>query len=846
MKMNLPWIARTAWRDSRGRRRTLLLFILCVVCGIAALTAIRGFRANLEATMDQQARTLLGADLELSSLHAFPPELEDWIAALGGEQTREVTFNSMAWFPRQEQSRLVRVRAIDGRFPFYGAFEREPADATWSGGPEPVILAEEALLHQFGLERGDPIRLGDEAFVLRGSVTRFAGERVLAGVFAPRVFVDLRHLEESELIAYGSIRRHRVYFCWEDGLTGERQAMLREERRGLFEEHNIRVRTVESETAEFGRNLDNLYSFLNLAGFIALLLGGIGVAGAVQIYLREKRANVALLRCLGAPIRSAFAVYLLQVVTVGCAGAAFGSLLGVAVQFLLPGVLAPFLPFPVEVFLAWEVVGFGLFFGWLVAVLFALLPLLPLRRISPMAALRADVEPPSTRRDPLFWGAVLAIVALALAFCLTQTARVAHGIGFAAALACVLVVLWALAGALRWGMRRFVGRGAPFIVRQAVANLYRPNNRTLFLMVTLGMGVFLLHTLYLSRDLLLSEVSLADRAGAPNLIFFDIQPDQAEGAIAAVEAAGHPVFETAPIVTMRLRAINGVPVAERRRDAGDAGSDTWAYTREYRSTFRGERTDTERLIAGEWIGSWDGPEPVPVSIEEGIKETLRLSLGDELRFDVQGVPIRTTIASVREVDWSQIRTNFFFVFPEGVLEEAPAFYALVTRAEDRAAAARLQNRVVQAYPNISAVDLSLLLDTLDTVLGRVAFAIQFMAAFTVGTGAIVLLSAIWTTRYQRLQESALLRTLGASGMQMRGILSLEYLIVGLLSGAAGVILSLGAGYALARFVFEIGFAARWTTALTVILAAGLLTLACGLIFSRGATRHPPCRVLTES
>ena len=832
--VDLGWILRTAWRDSRGKRKALLLFVLCVVFGISALTAVRGFRANLEASMEAQARTLLGADLEISANQPFVPEVEDWIAALGGEQTREITFNSMAWFPEVEQSRLVRVRAMSGRFPFYGLFERDPVEAHWEEpreGGRPPVLAEEALLSQFGLARGSAIHLGGEVFTLRGAVLRMGGERAMAGIFAPRILVNLDHLEETGLLAYGSIRRHRVYFAWEDGLTEERRAALREARDKLFAEHSVRVRTVESEKRQLGRNLDNLYNFLNLTGFIALLLGGIGVAGSVHVYLSEKRASVALLRCLGAPIRAAFAVYLLQVAVVGLLGAVLGVLLGLGAQLLLPVVIAPLLPFTVEVAFAPESAFFSLGFGWLVASLFALTPLLPLRRVSPLAALRMEVEPIDTRRDPLVWATGVLIGLVALGFCLTQTTNWLHGLGFAAGLGTALGVLWGLAWCLRAGLRRVVRGGLPFSVRQGVANLYRPGNRTLFLIITMGMGAFLLHTLYLSRDLLLGELAMADRAGEPNLIFFDIQPDQREEVEELVRELGHNVIETAPIVTMRLRTINDQTMQERRRDGAESGN-RWAYTREYRSSYRDTLTDAEVLLEGEFPAPWDGEEPVPVSIEEGLLETLSLSLGDRLLFDVQGVPIETVVASVREVDWSRIRTNFFFLFPGGVLEEAPMFFALVTRAENRESAAALQGGVVRAFPNVSAVDLALLLDTLDQIFTRVGFVIRFMAAFTIATGVMVLASAIWTSRSQRMRESALLRTLGASTRQLRAILVVEYTILGVLGASAGVALSFAAGFVIARFFFEISFQANLLPAGFVVVAAALLTVVSGLLFSR--------------
>ena len=840
----MRWAAVMAWRDSRGRRRLLLLFTLSIVFGIGALVAISSFRHNLEHSIDLHARSLLGADLALKSRRPFSEEVEGFIASLGGDQAREVRFRSMAWFPEQGQTRLVQVRALEGDFPFYGQIETAPPGVDFRDGQQPLALVEDSLLVQYDVRPGDTVRLGEIHFTIAGGLLRVSGESDMVGVFAPRIYIDKRYLAETGLMQRGSVSRHRVYFAFEGGLDEERKIRLEEARRDLLAEERVRVDTVERRRRRVGRVLDNLYDFLNLVGFIALLLGGLGVAGAVQIYLREKLDTVALLRCLGSSMARAFAVYLIQVTAMGLVGAVTGAALGVAVQFLLPWVLGPFLPFQAEVFVSWSTVAVSVVFGWVTVVLFAFIPLLSIRRITPLRALRANVENPhALRRDPWFWAVTGLIAVLALGFCLAGASRPAYGFGFAGALAGSLLFLSGLAWALRWVLRRYCPKSWPYSWRQGLSNLYRPNNRTLFLTVTLGMGVFLVFTLFLARDLLLHEIEISGSGEQPNLVFFDIQPDQLEEVRELVAGEGYTV-ETVPVVTMRIAEINGRTIKEIKNDPSrKIGS--WALNWEYRSTFRGELIETEELLEGRFTAKWNGEGAVPVSVEESIAESLQIKQGDELVFDVQGIPIKTRVSGIRKVDWHRLRPNFYMVFPLGVLEEAPAFYALVTRVPDRNALAALQRQVVQAHPNISAIDLSLALETINSILDRAAFVVRFMAAFTIATGLVVLAGAVITSRYQRVCESVLLRTLGASGNLIRRIMAVEYLLLGFLGGIAGLALSAAGGWALARFVFELDFVYSWGPAIMALLILMGLTLLIGLANSRGIASHPPLEILRQ-
>ena len=838
----LRWMVIMAWRDSQGHRRKLLLFTFCIVFGIGALVAISSFRHNLEVAIELHSRSLLGADLAISGRRPFSDKAESYFSSLGGEQSREVRFRTMAYFPRQGKTRLIQARALEGTFPFYGEIETEPNAIDFLTPNRPIALVEKSLMTHYRVHPGDSLILGGLEFEIVGGLQRISGENGVAGIYAPRIFFSKKWLDASDLIKTGSIARYKIYFKLPQEID---TAILEKADKGIFAEERLGYDTVEKRKRNIGEVMDNLYDFLNLVGFVALLLGGMGVAGAVQIYLQEKLNTVAVLRCLGCKISQAFGVYLIQIIVVGFIGSALGAVLGVTVQFFLPWVLRSFLPFEVDVFISLWSVFFSVAFGLLISLLFAFIPLLSVRRITPLHALRVAFENAHLlRRDPWIWIISSIIAFITLGFCFSQTSELRYALGFAGGIAGSLFLLSALAVGLRWIMRRYFPKTWPYIWRQGLSNLYRPNNRTVFLVVTLGMGAFLIYTLYLCRGMLLRQVALSDAGDQPNMVLFDIQPDQIKGVTSIIEKAGYTIIETVPIVTMRLVKINGRSVPEIKSDP-QSKTESWALNREYRSTYRNHLIDTEKITEGKLIGDWDDRIPIPVSIEQSIAKSLEVKRGDNILFDVQGIPIETRIESIREVDWQKMRTNFYVVFPTSILEEAPTFYAIVTKVPNRIATASLQEVIVTTFPNVSAIDLSLVIETVTSILNRVAFVIRFIATFTIATGLVVLAGAIITSRYQRVRESVLLRTLGASSGLIRGIITIEYLLLGTLSGIAGSVLSLIATWALARFVFKIPYDVVWISLPVAVITVSLLTLLTGLFNSRGIASHPPLIILRE-
>jgi putative ABC transport system permease protein len=835
------WTWTMALREARGSRRKLLLFSSSVVLGIAALVAINSLARTLEESVDVQAKVLLGADLVVSARDPFTVDDEKILATVPGESARETSFSSMLYFPGTQTSRLVQVRALSGNFPFYGSFETDPPNASGEFRPKGETLIDEAVLLQFGAKPGDAARIGTWETRVGGALKKVPGESLVFSTIAPRVYMPMEKLPETGLLKKTSLARFKVFYRLPPETDVKKLTeFLKEKSHG-----RLSTETVETRQQDLGRSIANLYTFLSLAGFVALVLGAIGLASAVQVYVSDKVGNAAVLRCVGAQVSDTFAIYVAQGIALGVIGAAAGSILGAAILQIFPMVLGGFLPIAVSPRISWRAVldGFGVGAG--VCAAFTLLPLLEIRSASPLRAIRAGFEPGASdgRERRLLFALILFVV---YAFALTHSRKPAEGAGFATGLIVALGVLAAVAKMLSAGVKRLRFRGLPFVLRQGLANVHRPKNRTVLLLVTLGLGGFLLGTLHLSQHALLTEIGSLDRTNRANLVLFDIQSDQREAVKNVLKTNGYAVLDDAAFVTMRITSIKGESVEQLTKPGTRRGGPGWALRREYRSTFRGNLQDSEELVAGQWISRSNPTNgPVPVSVEEGIARDLQIGLNDPVVFDVQGVPVETRIASIRKVDWKRIQPNFFFVFPEGVLEEAPGFFIVTTRANSPEESSRLQNEAARLFPNVSIVDLRLILQTVDSVVSKVAWVVRFMALFTLATGLIVFVSSIVTTRNQRIRDAALLRVLGASRGQVLSIEAAEFALIGAFAALCGQGLALAAAWSLARWAFKVPFSANWTAVFVLTAGLALITTFLGLLASRGACSEAPLKTLRE-
>ena len=832
-----------AWRDSRRNRGKLLLFASSIVLGIAALVAIDAFSENLQKSINNEAKGLIGADLALGTRQEGIADkgILQLIDSLGGERAREIAFVSMAFLPKSQQTRLVAVRAIEGSFPFYGKIDSEPASAATSfksGGARALI--DKSLANQFKIGVGDSIRIGDVSFVIDGQALSGPGQSGIGSTVAPIVYVPIKELNATGLVQRGSRVNYEYYFKFPENVNVDNMVKPLEKR---FATAKVDVETVEGRKKTIGTAFKNLTDFLGLVGFVALLLGCIGVASAVHIYVKDKRPTVAILRTLGASGMQAFWIVLIQIVVMSVGAAILGAALGSLIQYLLPILLKDFLPIQNVVNeVSWSAMTRGILIGVIVAVLFAMMSLLSIRNTSPLRVLRASFEENSNNRDFAQWAVYTLITLFIGAFAYLQTKQVTAAIGFLAVLLGMFLILAAIAKFLTWAVRRFFPMGWSYVWRQGISNLYRPNNQTLILMVAIGLGTALVTTLFFTQSLLLKQVQLTGSGTQPNMILFDIQTKQKEEIKSLVNAYKMPVLQDVPIVTMRLDSLDGKNVTELLADT-TLQMEKWALEREYRCTYRDTLIETETVVEGDFLNKNKKNGVIYVSISDRVADALHIKPGAKMTFNVQGAPMETVVSDIRKVNFNKVQTNFFVVFPTGILEAAPQFHVLITRVSDAQQSADFQKDAVLKFPNISVIDITQILQTVDNVLGKVSFVIRFMSLFSILTGLIVLISSVALSKYQRLQESVLLRTLGASRRQILSINAIEYLMLGMMATATGIILSAGAAFLLSKFVFKIPFSPDWSPTIIVFLVIVLLTLIIGLFNTRTVVNHPPLEVL---
>ncbi|HEX6334199.1 MAG TPA: FtsX-like permease family protein, partial [Flavisolibacter sp.] len=585
-----------AWRDSRRNRSRLLLFISSIILGIAALVAIDALGNNLRDEIDNQAATLIGADLEMSSNKEVTPAIQHLIDSIGDRKSEERRFASMIYFLKNNGTRLVEVRALEGEYPYYGSIETVPVNAATSFRNRQEALVDQTLMLQYQARIGDSIKLGNVVFRIAGTLMQAPGQTGFNASIAPAVYIPLSYVDATGLQQKGSRINYRYYFKY-DRKVDIGALMKKIEPR--LEVEGVYYDTIETQKADTARSFADLTRFLSLVGFIALLLGCIGVASAIHIYIREKISTIAVLRCLGATAAQSFYIYLIQILAIGLIGSVIGALLGTLIQQFLPAVLKNFLPFEIETSVSPAAILQGVGLGLIISFLFALLPLVSIRKISPLNTLRISYEHTRKGRDPVKWLVYGLILLFISGFTWLQLRQVSEALVFTAGIVIAFLVLSGIAALLTWAIRKFFPGSWSYLWRQGLANLYRPNNQTRILIVSIGLGTALICTLFFIQGILLNRVSLSSSGRQPNMLLFDIQPAQREGLLSLARQQGLAVNGTVPIVNMRLESVNNITPAKLQQDSS-IRMQRWIFTREFRVTFRDTLTDTEKITKGTW------------------------------------------------------------------------------------------------------------------------------------------------------------------------------------------------------------------------------------------------------
>jgi putative ABC transport system permease protein len=863
-----------AYRDSRATRWKLALFSSSIVFGVAALVIIGSLKNNLNDSVKGQSKSLLGADLQIGARQEFSEEALNLTNEIGGEQAREISFSSMLTVGGNPQPRLVNIRGVEPGFPFYGEVDTTPAEKWSSIHTEQGVLVEESFLISMQGKLGDLVKFGDIELPIIGILNQAPPSPSGFAAMSPTVVTSYQVVKNSDLLSEKSLSFHRTYFKLPE--VEDHRKML-EQYQSVIDTERLETVTATQRSERVESTVNNLYLFLNLIGFSSLFLGGIGIAGAIHIHISERIPSVVTLRCLGCTSANTFAIYFIQGVCMGILGTLMGLALGCGALILLASIvqsLPAVIPFEIHIVPVWYEVVKSASIGFMISICFALLPLLKLRNVSPLAAFRHDTMESEKltskfRFDPLRGLIILSLAGTAFLLAwidnsgLSNEARGEGGVdkgllaavGYVGFLALTFGLLLGCGLFLRWLLKICVGKTWPFTVRQGFSALYRPNNQTSIFMLSIGLGVFFLFTLMFMQNILLQWLSPDRFEGRPNMFMVDVPPDDTEKAMQTIIQSGNKPLDSAPIIELRLTEIKGKSVEEIlkiQREYKEGAVEKipgWVLRRSFRSTFRSELSDTEKLIDGEWIGSYDASISsglIPISMEKGMAEDIGVGLGDTITMEIEGFgeEVQLEIASLREVDWRSMDLNFFIVLPEGAVDYYVSFNILTAHSESAEARAELQQAMFEGWPSVSVIDLSLILKTVQSVVSAAGKTIQVMSLFTLVTGSIVLISALLSGRKVRIRETVLLRTLGASQGQIARILAIEYALLATLATVAGAGLAVLASSLLSLYLFDADmYELPWIMLCTASAAVIIITVILGMLLSRGIAKTPPMYAL---
>ncbi|MDH3403975.1 MAG: FtsX-like permease family protein [Acidobacteriota bacterium] len=824
---------RAEWRAAPGR---LLFFVGCLAVGVAAVVAVATHAAALDRGIRGEARQLLAADLAVSGARPVGEDTKRLLIERGAATASVRELVTIVAAP-SGGSLLVELKAVDPGYPFYGELETTPALAIGDLGPDGALVARDVLA-RLSLAVGGTLLVGGEPFRVAGVVDREPDRVTDVFTLGPRVFVTSEGLARTTLEQFGSRVGYRLLAALPAALGDPQRAALLEEVRATLDPTAHRVETYAEAQPALRRAIDRVSRFVGLVALLSLLLGGVGIAYTLQAWLARRIDDIALLRCLGWRPREVLSLYVLQALLLGILGSLVGCLAGTAAAAVLPRLAGELLP--VRDLALWQPAALarGALLGVGVALLFTLPPVLAVRRVAPLRALRRDVEP-----VPMPWWLRAGVGAVLLAgtwlAATLQAASAVRGLLFTAGLAGATLVLALLTrGAMRLvGPLAGLARGTA--VRQGLLALARPGAATVSASIALGLGILLVLAMRLVELGLTATLRSQLPAAAPSAFLVDIQPDQWPAVEDLLTGLGGRNLESVPVVSARLRAVAGVPVEDLVADA--EGNRRWGLTREQRLTYLRELPADNRIVAGEL---WSDPTQAEASLEQDFASDAGIALGDRLEFDVQGVPVAATVTSLRTVEWRTFGINFFIVVEPGVLDGAPQMRVATVQLPDGGEQA-VQDALAASFPNVTLLRIRQILDRIAAILERLAVGVRFLGGFTVLAGLVILASAVSAAAGQRGRETALLKTLGMTRRQIVAQSAIEHLLIGLIAAAVGA----AGGNLLAWAVLTRGMELEWAfdpaTTVGAVALCVALTTATALCAAWPALRTRPLAVLSE-
>ena len=863
----MKFIARMAFREIRASWHRLLFFFICIAIGVGAIITLRSLVQNLSARVNREARSLLTADVQVTSNTKWDKDTRSILDRYNHlpiieSRTETVDLATMAR-PEGKTSgvpKMVELKAVNPGYPFYGDLvlgEGQKYDFSLLQGNG--ALVKPALLASLEARIGDKIRIGKSEFIIRGTVEQEPGNSLTAFSFGPRVIVSYDDATRAGLLGFGSRARYRMLYKVRPNTDDQLVRVLRSE---FKSKPLINIRSFRYSQDRMGESLNQVEDYLSLVGLIILVLGGIGISSVTRVFVDQKMKTIAILKCLGGRNSRVIGTYMAQVLFLGVAGSILGLGLAWLTLLFVPRYFAGRLPFGLEFNLTLPAVMQGLGLGLMIAILFSLLPLLDIRNIKPVLVLRHDTDRKKRRFDWVRIAAAIVVLAGLVALASWQAGSLRIGIIFLSGLAVATLVLNVAAVFLMQVLRGL--RHLPsFVLRQGVTSLYRPGNQTRTILLAVGLGVFFILSIRMLQANLLGEFSLDMDSTRADLYIIDIQKDQKDGVVKMVKQATGSDPVMIPTVRARILKVKDDPVA-LETPVADAGATpdpsqsqdrnesaesrerraaTGLLRREYVLTYRPTLDPSEKIIAGKFWDSTPSPQP-EASIEEVISRDLKVGIGDTITFDVLGASIEAKVTSVRKVDWRNARTAFLIVFRPGTLESAPQMLlSAINGPSDQASRAKFQRDLVDKYPNLSVIDVYDIIEVARSIVSNVSLAVTFVGSFVVLSGLLILIGSIAMTKYHRLYESAILKTLGAKRKLIVTSNIVEYGVLGAIAGLIGAAAAVALSWAVSYYGLKITWQFQPAITLGGVLITLVLVIVVGVLSSWDVIIRKPLGIL---
>ncbi len=806
-----------ARRELRAGTKGLRIVLACLALGVAAITAVGTLRAGIAAGLAENGRAMLGGDIEVQSgAQPLPEALTTWLRGRGARTSLIVQMRSMLVAPGGERQ-LVELKAVDAEYPLVGTLDP----------PLHGLVADPIVLDRLAATPGTTLRLGQSTIAVQAPLTTEPDRAAATTLLAPRAMIPLADLPATGLVQPGSLLNYDLRATLPSGTD---PAALAAALRDAFPGQSWRIRLATEAAPGIARFIDQTGLFLTLVGLTALLVGGIGVATGVRAWLEARSRSIATLRCLGAPVGTVFATYLIQVAVLCALGIVIGVVAGAALTAAAEAVFASQLPIPAKIGLYPAPILLAIAYGLLVAAAFALYPLARAAETPGAALFRGDAVPRRLNARPLVLAANAAIVAALVGLLVLASPDRGFALWFCIAAAATLV-LFRLGGTALMALARRSGRVRSPSARLGIANLHRPGAATPLMLVSLGLGLSTLAVVALVQGNIRAQVLDQLPAVAPTFFFIDIQNDQIDRFQAILHAQpGVEQVTEVPSLRARLVSVNGVPA-----DQVKATPETqWALRGDRGLTYSRTLPDNSRLVAGTWWPA-DYAGPPLVSFDAGLARGWNVHLGDTIRVNVLGRDIDLRIASLRDIAWRSLSLNFALVASPGLLEQAPHTHIATVRTTGAAEAPTLR-AVTDALPNVSGIRVADVLGAVADLVGKLATALTATGGITLAAGALVLMGAVAAGQRRRTADAVVLKAIGATRGQIRAAWLTEFGIIGAAAGLIAAGVGTAASWAVTRFVMHADWVFLPGILLQVVLGCTLAMLLFGYAGTAAALR----------